>query len=233
MSAALLGFGRVSAAGLQCGKRLEPWASGPLALKAGMFSDTPFPRFGRMDPLCKVAVAAASLALRDAGARVPDGAEIAQAGGTGHGCVLVDGTYEDSRAKGAASPASFVYTLPSMYLGEIAIRFGLRGRCALLTGGPLAGLSALVTGVRWLEQGRASAVLVTAAEAVQGTRVATSMLLARDGGGRFAQAAFRVPPDARLLDGDDIGVLYDAPPGVVGARAAGQEFSLRVLDARE
>jgi 3-oxoacyl-(acyl-carrier-protein) synthase len=230
MSVAVLGFGRVCARGQWRGADHTPWPQAPgetLPLRARMFSDEPYPHFGRMDPLCKVGVAAAALALADAGEHVLAHADIAQVGGTRRGCVSADGVFEDSRVAGAPSPASFVYTLPSMYLGEIAIRFGLQGRCTLLTTGRLAGLLALATGVGWIEAGRAGQVLVTAAD----DGAALAMLLGRGGTPRFTGAAFRVPEGARMLEDD--GLLWGVeaqPGGTVGARADGQEVSIRVLD---
>lgn len=177
--AKLIAYGRVSPAGLLSwapGREMHTTWDDLGAGRAGEFGiprlrashvfDEPFSRFGRMDPLCKVAVAAAQLALKSgenlAGIKRDD---VAQVGGTMLGCMEVDAQFEATRRAGAPSPALFVYTLPSMFQGEIAIRYGLRGRCTLLSNGELSAMTALATGVRWIEKGRAPAVLVVAAEA--------------------------------------------------------------------
>ena len=70
------------------------------------------------------------------------------------GCLEVDAQFEATRRAGAPSPALFVYTLPSMFQGEIAIAYHLRGRCTLLSTGELSAMTALATGIRWVEKGR-------------------------------------------------------------------------------
>lgn len=177
--ARLIAYGRVSPAGLLSwapgGTLRTSWAeldAGPVGefgvpkLRAKFFFDQPFTKYGRMDPLCKVAVGAAQLAVRasnDLAGLERD--EVAQVGGTMLGCLEVDAQFEATRRAGAPSPALFVYTLPSMFQGEIAIAWHLRGRCTLLSAGELSAMTALATGIRWLEKGRAKHVLVVAADA--------------------------------------------------------------------
>jgi len=134
-------------------------------LRARYFFDQPFPKFGRMDPLCKVAVAAAQLIQRAGGFDGLDRSEIAQCGATALGCLEVDSQFEATRRAGAPSPALFVYTLPSMFQGEVSIQFKLRGRCALYCCGETSGITALATAAKWVDQGRAPAVLAIAADA--------------------------------------------------------------------
>jgi 3-oxoacyl-[acyl-carrier-protein] synthase II len=177
--ARLIAYGRVSPAGLLSwapgGTLRTSWAeldAGPVGefgvpkLRAKFFFDQPFTKYGRMDPLCKVAVGAAQLAVRasnDLAGLERD--EVAQVGGTMLGCLEVDAQFETTRRAGAPSPALFVYTLPSMFQGEIAIAWHLRGRCTLLSTGELSAMTALATGIRWVEKGRAKHVLVVAADA--------------------------------------------------------------------
>jgi hypothetical protein len=177
--ARLIAYGRVSPAGLLSwapgGVLRTSWESldaGPVAeygipkLRAKYFFDEPYSKYGRMDPLCKVAVGAAQLAFKANGGLTglePD--EVAQVGGTMLGCLEVDAQFEKTRLAGAPSPALFVYTLPSMFQGEIAIHYHLRGRCTLLSTGELSAMTALCTGIRWIEKGRAKHVLVVAADA--------------------------------------------------------------------
>jgi 3-oxoacyl-(acyl-carrier-protein) synthase len=190
MNAEIKAYVRVSAEGVLAAGKLTPWADPPAShglprLHAKLFSDEPFARFGRMDPLSKVAMVAAGLVLRDFRG---DCTEVAQVGGTALGCVAVDDTFEETRLAGAPSPAQFVYTLPSMFQGEIAIRHGLRGRCTLLSAGRLSGLCALATGVRWVLKDRAGHVLVVAADATPEASAAAAWLLAPGEGPGFKAA---------------------------------------------
>ncbi|MCB9896300.1 MAG: hypothetical protein H6839_17860 [Planctomycetes bacterium] len=209
MIARLIAYGRVSPAGLLSwspgGTLRTSWQeldAGPVAeygtpkLRAKYFFDEPYIKYGRMDPLCKVAVGAAQLAYKASGemaGRERD--EVAQVGGTMLGCLEVDAQFEKTRQAGAPSPALFVYTLPSMFQGEIAIQYHLRGRCTLLSTGELSGMTALATGIRWIEKGRAKHVLVVAADAAgpaaaelgpgfSPQSAAAAYLLSGDGDGR-------------------------------------------------
>lgn len=175
----LIAYGRVSPSGLLAWGREgtartawneldagRPGEFGIPTLRARYFFDEPFTKYGRMDPLCKVAVGAAQLAVKAGGGLEGfDRDEIAQVGGTMLGCLEVDARFDASRRAGAPSPALFVYTLPSMFQGEIAIRYGLRGRCTLLSTGALSSMTALAQGIRWIEKGRARHVLVVGADA--------------------------------------------------------------------
>ncbi|MBX3474441.1 MAG: hypothetical protein KF754_08670 [Planctomycetes bacterium] len=176
--ARLIAYSRICPAGLQwrgpAGTHRATWAelgAGPPdafglpPLRAKYFFDEPFPKFGRMDPLCKVAVAAAQLIQRAGGFEGRNRDEIAQSGGTALGCLEVDAQFEATRRAGAPSPALFVYTLPSMFQGEVAIQFKLRGRCALFCDGERSGITALATAAHWVDHGRAPAVLAIACDA--------------------------------------------------------------------
>jgi hypothetical protein len=176
--ARLISYGRVSATGLLSwapGSMLRmSWESldagsvaeyGTPKLRAKHFFDEPFTKYGRMDPLCKIAVGAAQLALKAADLSTLELDEVAQVGGTMLGCLEVDAQFEATRKAGAPSPALFVYTLPSMFQGEIAIHWKFRGRCTLLSAGELSAMTALATGIRWIDKGRAKHVLVVAADA--------------------------------------------------------------------
>ncbi|MCC6573481.1 MAG: hypothetical protein IT462_06785, partial [Planctomycetes bacterium] len=126
------------------------------------------PRYGRMDILCKLAVGAADLCLAGDALAGINRDEIAIVGGTQLGCLEVDAQYYDTLLKGGssgASPALFVYTLPSMFVGEVAIRFGLRGRSTLISEAANSARAALMAGARLVEKGRAPACLVLYADA--------------------------------------------------------------------
>ena len=115
------------------------------------------------------------------------------------GSLEVDLQYEHTRLAGHPSPALFVYTLPSMFQGEVAILHRLRGRCTLLSAGRLSGLTALATAARWIEKGRAAHVLAIAADAggpgssdldpaVAPQRAAAAWLLSTQGKGPIIRA---------------------------------------------
>jgi Beta-ketoacyl synthase, N-terminal domain len=183
MSAYLVSYAEVSARGIgqmwADGKRMidkftrwetvgaaDPDVSGLPPLKGRYFCTEPTPRFGRMDLLCKLGLCAAELCM----AHAPEltRKDVALIGGSMLGCLEVDAQYHDTLLKGGpagASPALFVYTLPSMFLGEIAIKFGLRGRTSYINAGTLSAIAAFANGVRLIETGREQAVLVVAAEA--------------------------------------------------------------------
>jgi hypothetical protein len=176
MTARLLAYARISPSGLLTLLNGEatfrgwsdltgdgPSPFGLPTLKARWFFDQPYPKFGRMDPLSKLGLAVSQM-LAPALQGLP-GDDVALAGGTQLGCLEVDAQFEQARRAGAPSPALFVYTLPSMFLGEIAIAHRLRGRCTLLSAGLLSGLTALATAVRWIEKGRAKYVLAIGADA--------------------------------------------------------------------
>ena len=169
MTARLLGFSSISPSGaFACVPGGPEFSKGDCEypeLRARDYFDESYPKFGRMDPLSKLAVAVVSLTYKITNRFHSLGrTEMAQVGGTMLGCLEVDAQFEQTRRAGQPSPARFVYTLPSMFQGEIAIAYGLQGRCTLLGAGELSGLTALATGIRWIERGRASAVLVVAAD---------------------------------------------------------------------
>jgi hypothetical protein len=235
MSAKLIGYARIFPSGLlrvlggeafhTPWERLEGATPGPTGLpplKARWFFDLPFPKFGRMDPLSKLAVAASQM-LAPALPEVRD--EVAQVGGTMLGSLEVDLQYEHTRLAGHPSPALFVYTLPSMFQGEVAILHRLRGRCTLLSAGRLSGLTALATAVRWIEKGRASHVLAIAADAggpgaralhpaETHQRAAAAWLLSAKGSGpALARPSFQATQGARALEPGSL------PYGLAGIEA--------------
>lgn len=175
MSTRLVAYARLSTQGLLAWSPVSTlrtsWhalapEAGPLNLKARWFFDQPFPKFGRMDPLCKLAMAAGQMVYRASnGFHGLEPREMGQVGATMLGCLEVDAQFEQSRNAGAPSPSLFVYTLPSMFQGELAIHFRLQGRCLLLAQHELSGMAALETALRWVGKGRASSVLVVVADA--------------------------------------------------------------------
>jgi len=86
-----------------------------------------YPRFFKMDKLCKWAWVATEYMLggKDGAYSGMDKNKIAVCLATGHGCMDVDKRYLDGIA--LASPGLFVYTLPNIMLGELCIRHGFKG----------------------------------------------------------------------------------------------------------
>lgn len=258
--ARLIAYSRVCPAGLLWrgpkGEHRAAWADvgagapdalGLPPLRAKYFFDEPFSKFGRMDPLCKVAVAAARLIERAGGFEGRNRDDIAQVGGTALGCLEVDAQFEATRQQGAPSPALFVYTLPSMFQGEISIQFRLRGRCALFHGGELAGLVALAQAARWVDNGRAPAVLAIAADAAgpaakragagEPQTAACAWLLAASGAGREITIASGEETGHELARGelrngltrlDSLQDWLETSQGIVHATDGQQSIRLRI-----
>jgi len=89
-----------------------------------------YPKFFKMDLLCKWAFLAAELLLEnEAGTwkyQDLDKSNIAVCLSTTDGCLDVDKRYL-ATISDIPSPALFVYTLPNIMLGEICIRHGFKG----------------------------------------------------------------------------------------------------------
>jgi len=141
-------------------------AATPPRLRWSTLSQRPFDRFGRLDLLCKAAVAAAEmleLPVPEPGESRPDTALVL---GTDLGCIDVDLRFCRSMAEeGGASPKLFSYTLPSTALGELAIRHQVTGPNLCLSAGPGSGLLALWEGAKLLLAGEARCCIAIGAEA--------------------------------------------------------------------
>lgn len=86
-----------------------------------------YPKFYKMDNLCKLAIIGAELLLRDANLSKRYASEdVAVIASTCHSSLDTDMRYWQSTAT-APSPSLFVYTLPNVMLGEICIRWQIRG----------------------------------------------------------------------------------------------------------
>lgn len=93
-----------------------------------------YPKFFKMDILCKWAWLATEILLSNNGSFAYEGLDknnIALVLATTEGCIEVDKKYEESIAS-IPSPALFVYTLPNIMLGEICIRHGFKGEQACI-----------------------------------------------------------------------------------------------------
>jgi hypothetical protein len=228
MTARLLAYARLFPSGALTWRGGEitraPWPDYP-ALRAKTFFPAGYPKFGRMDPLCKLAVAVSQMIAPAFEGLDRD--EIAQAGGTQLGCLEADAQFEQSRRAGHPSPALFVYTLPSMFQGEVAILHRLRGRCALLSAGALSGLTALATGVRWIEKGRAKHVLVIAADAAG----EAAQKLDASTGPQMAAAAWLLSQDGEGIELSDVSFTCDDAAEVLVPGGLG--YGLTFVDAFE
>lgn len=93
-----------------------------------------YPKFFKMDLLCKWAWLAAESSLSVGSNFVYDGldkSKIALVMATAHGCLEMDKKYNETITT-IPSPALFVYTLPNIMLGEICIRHGFKGEQACM-----------------------------------------------------------------------------------------------------
>ncbi len=135
MIASVTGIGWVTAAGTGCGRDHDRFvmADGQLPELTGkMVFGKRNPRFGRMDQYSRLGVAAIAFALRDAGLEEwTVKRHIGIIVSTVYGCLHTDMDYFETvmpHEEGVMpSPHLFAYTLPSCFLGEAAIRFGLTG----------------------------------------------------------------------------------------------------------
>jgi hypothetical protein len=85
-----------------------------------------YPRFYKMDRLSKLGFLASELLLNDDAFKQYDGEAVAIILANKHASLDTDKRYYEV-SKTVPSPALFVYTLPNIVIGEIAIRFGLKG----------------------------------------------------------------------------------------------------------
>jgi hypothetical protein len=88
-----------------------------------------YPKFFKMDTLCKWAWLGAEVLLQHEEANLYEGADkdgVAVVLATRDGCLEVDHRYAKT-IQTIPSPALFVYTLPNIMLGEICIRHGFTG----------------------------------------------------------------------------------------------------------
>lgn len=129
----------------------------------------------RLDRFAQLAVAAADLAVADAGLAGEDGLAMddrEQAGtivATGVGGIPA---YEDQlevlRTKGArrVSPFLIPMLMPNAASAQVSMRFGTRGPCETVTTACAAGTHALGWALEWIRSGRCDVVLAGGTEAM-------------------------------------------------------------------
>ncbi|MDF1592779.1 MAG: beta-ketoacyl synthase N-terminal-like domain-containing protein [Desulfobacterales bacterium] len=141
----ITGIGWVTASGMGCAKERDSFAmqNGRLPdIKVESVFSAPYPYFRRMDAYSRLGLVAVALALKDANLdRWTEKRNIGIIVSTEYGCLHTDMDYfktVTSQNGIGASPALFSYTLPSTFLGEAAIRFGLTGATFVINApGPL------------------------------------------------------------------------------------------------
>ncbi len=92
-------------------------------------------RFYKMDDFCKLGYLTAEILLKEeveeSNAHIASGLRRALVFQTRSGSIISDVEHNRAREKNGASPAIFVYTLPNIVLGEIAIRHKIQGETTM------------------------------------------------------------------------------------------------------
>lgn len=93
--------------------------------KAYKHFELDYPKFYKMDSLCKLAMVGGSVLLNQLD---EVDSEMALVFSNKSSCIDIDRIHQASilENEGYASPANFVYTLPNIALGEISIKYKLR-----------------------------------------------------------------------------------------------------------
>jgi 3-oxoacyl-[acyl-carrier-protein] synthase II len=136
-------------------------------------------RFGRLPQYSRVGLAAVALALRDAGMERWETKRFAGiVASTRAGCLATDIEYYDTvlpEGGGVPSPGLFSSTLPTCFLGEAAIQFGLTGPTFIVSdpaGDALGGVRMALENLSWGECGTmlAGHIDLPGEPAIPGTR---------------------------------------------------------------
>lgn len=166
MMAEITGIGWITATGAGCAKDGKRFSMGPGELPPltaqALFNESYAP-FRRMDEYSKLGLGAIAFALKDAGLdRWSAKRNIGIIAATTYGCLGADLDYYDtvmtSQGTGA-SPAVFSYTLPSIFLGEAAIRFGLTGTTFVIHEADPLGVGSLKLALAAIARGEADSML--------------------------------------------------------------------------
>ena len=150
MIVSITGIGWVTLTSMGSGREHKPFVTqdGKLPkLTSRMIFGKSSIHFGRLDDYSKLGFAAITFALKDA--RLDQWNKkrpIGIVASTTYGCLATDiDYYETVLPKGGvfASPSLFAYTLPNVYLGEVATRFGLTGQTFVINEPELSGVTGL------------------------------------------------------------------------------------------
>lgn len=88
-----------------------------------------YPKFYKMDALCKTGIIAAHVLLKNASIHHYNAQDIGIVLSNCNGSIEADTNYFES-SKTFPSPSLFVYTLPNIIIGEISIRYKFKGENA-------------------------------------------------------------------------------------------------------
>ncbi|HXN41731.1 MAG TPA: beta-ketoacyl synthase N-terminal-like domain-containing protein [Myxococcaceae bacterium] len=153
------------------GRKLAPW---PEALDISRFHSRS--RRPHTQAIAVVQLAQALLSARalsgDAPA-APSQAETDLLIGTRSGSTVADLDFLEgvrNRGAGFGSPSTFVYTLPTASLAEVAIALGLRGALATVTAGNVSGLTSVARAAAHVAAGRSRACLTGGIEMLPATK---------------------------------------------------------------
>jgi len=97
--------------------------------------DIKYPKYHKMDLLCKLGFLSSEMLLRNGALHSYQAHEVALIMANSQSTIAIDTEYQKSiqnTDEYFPSPALFVYTLPNIVLGEIAIRHGFKGEIGLL-----------------------------------------------------------------------------------------------------
>ncbi|MBL9137322.1 MAG: hypothetical protein JNK85_15725 [Verrucomicrobiales bacterium] len=160
---------------------LHPWPSslevsahrGELeGIHWSMVSDTDPSRFARMDPMCRLGLMAVEI-LRVDWDSMPEERRAA-VGVCLETCVGSIDT--DVRFLQTTRPSLFAYTLPSTLIGEVCIRYRLKGPALCLMGVVDDQSAALAEATEWIRDGDAEAAVCVGCEAVDAAVAASAGL---------------------------------------------------------
>ncbi len=162
MNAYITGIGWVTAGGMGRAGDGAPFAMTDGSLPV-LVPDAAHPASRRMDDFSRLGMAAIALALADAGLQTPTARRpIGIVAATEYGCLATDLDYFDTVLAGdgnSASPGLFSYTLPSVFLGEVAIRFGLTGPTFVISSPDWRETACVETGLDCISDGDAPQML--------------------------------------------------------------------------
>ncbi len=152
--------------GTLLGGRVKPLPDLPFSeLRWNTFSTRPCERYGRLDILSRYGLAAVELLGLSPVKGKPNDTALVM--GTQHGCLSVDLDFRESMdQEGGGSPLLFMYTLPNVCLGEIAIRHNLTGPSLCLVNGEQSGLAAIWEGIRLIRCGEVESCICLEADAL-------------------------------------------------------------------
>ena len=135
--------------------KLGEWPEAPALSKV-------HPRARRPHPIAKQLVQLASVLM---GERRIESLGLVL--GTAAGCALPDREFQkelDTKGWPLGGPSLFVYTLPTAAAGELSIALAATGPLLTVNAGTASGLTAVASGLEWVQTGRCPAAIACSAE---------------------------------------------------------------------